>query len=210
MVAGIAGTDRHRVIIVENALQRGGGLEIDDADVALAAGDSGRLAQRRARIDGEGGGQAVGPLVAIGQLRIAASLRLLAGERADGDGPLRLAPVAIRLERQRLGRGEQFARLHRRRGFGRGRRLAGADAGNAAVDRPVARPDRVAVRLAGQLRIDHDLVFERALHLWVGVGQPVVERLQLRLGGGIVPAAGEPRRRHQQAGNQPFSPHDHC
>src|SRR3546814_10754905 len=39
VVAGIAGADRHRVIIVEHRLHRGGGLEIDDADVAFAAGD---------------------------------------------------------------------------------------------------------------------------------------------------------------------------
>src|SRR3546814_15614717 len=61
VVAGIAGADRHRVIIVEHRLHGRGGLEIDDADVAFAAGDPRRLAQRRARIDFERGGQAVGP-----------------------------------------------------------------------------------------------------------------------------------------------------
>src|SRR3546814_12860335 len=65
VVAGIAGADRHRVIIVEHRLHRGGGLEIDDADVAFAAGDPCGFAQRRARIDFERGGQAVGPGVAV-------------------------------------------------------------------------------------------------------------------------------------------------
>src|SRR3546814_11689877 len=70
MVAGIAGAQGQRVIIVEDALPRGRGLEIDDADVALAAIDAGGFAHRRARIDAERGGQALGPVVRIGELEI--------------------------------------------------------------------------------------------------------------------------------------------
>src|SRR3546814_10896670 len=83
MVAGVAGAQRQRVVIVEHALQRGRGLEVDDADVALAALDARCLAHRRARIDAEGGGQAIRPVVRVGQLGVAASFRLLFGERAD-------------------------------------------------------------------------------------------------------------------------------
>src|SRR3546814_6093790 len=61
MVGVIARADRERVVIVEHALQRSCGLEVDDAQIALAVLDAGSLAHRRARIDAESGGQPVGP-----------------------------------------------------------------------------------------------------------------------------------------------------
>src|SRR3546814_4534793 len=57
MVGVIARADRERVVIVEHALQRSCGLEVDDAQIALAVLDAGSLAHRRARIDAESGGR---------------------------------------------------------------------------------------------------------------------------------------------------------
>src|SRR3546814_19960231 len=51
MVAGIAGAQGKRVVIGEDALQRGRGPDIDDADVALAAIDAGGFGPRPLRLD---------------------------------------------------------------------------------------------------------------------------------------------------------------
>src|SRR3546814_11614278 len=83
--------DRERVVIVEHALQRSCGLEVDDAQIALAVLDAGSLAHRRARIDAESGGQPVGPAAIVAERTFAFDLRLLCGERADGLGLVRAA-----------------------------------------------------------------------------------------------------------------------
>ena len=87
---------------------------------------------------------------------------------------------------------------------------ANRNAGNPAVNGAVARAGGILVRLAGQFGIDHDLVFERTLDGRVGIGQPVVERLEVGLGLRIVAASRKRhRRRHHQARHQPFPAHHH-
>src|SRR3546814_5650704 len=75
--------DRERVVIVEHALQRSCGLEVDDAQIALAVLDAGSHAHRRARIDAESGGQPVGPAAIVAERTFAFDLRLLCGERSE-------------------------------------------------------------------------------------------------------------------------------